>query len=271
MKSNLKFHCMRNNTTNVPSLSWPCRKQLRVNPRHMGGALKGSCPVCDRPCTALRIVVVVALKCGERLAVVGGRKCSAHTTESCGWCSVPWALQHCCCPTQWPSLLSPGAYGSKARHRIVKRHLVMRRRDCTEQLWSSLGRKRHFALTFRPYVFPQHFIVSQFASHHVYECVLFTFCTEAALSFPGGLLQNNTVHVLHVLTIQIVHSLYVLFKSKSKNTKTAETESENTVRPTNEKKTTWPQALSSILQRLMSVPKDPKLKQHHFTYHHDRG
>lgn len=29
---------------------------------------------------------------------------------------------------------------------------------------------------------------------------------------------------------------------------------------TNEQKTTWPQALSSILERLMSVPEDPKLK-----------
>lgn len=159
---------------------------------------------------------------------------------------------------------SAGAPGSNTRLQTVKLYPITVRTphgNAAIHFTRKETRKRHFPLTFRPILFIQQF-VSHLVSQHVYKCVLLIDHIRTALSALGGLLQNISYPPTFLLIHWTVCPLHVLLKSKSKNTKTRRqnmtTTHSGTV--TNEQKTTWPQALSSILERLMSVPEDPKLK-----------
>lgn len=120
--------------------------------------------------------------------------------------------------------------------------------------------KSHFALTFRTNVFTQQFLVSYF--HRSMFTNVSYFLTIHELH--SGLWEaccSTTYFMSYMLTARTSCILFFL-KSKSKNMR-METKDESNVASVsgkNKHKTTWPQALSSMLERLMSVPEDPKLK-----------
>lgn len=160
---------------------------------------------------------------------------------------------------------SPGAPGSNTRHRTVEAHLVTERRSRREaviQFISEKGGQRGTLL----------WLLGTICSLSSLLCLTLHFRTFINVCPTYWPYMNSTERSGRLVTKQhmsypcmlkehwIACPLHFLLKSLSINMWRRSMKTTHSDTGSNEQKTTWPRAPSIILERLMSVPEDPKLK-----------
>lgn len=203
-------------STRASALSWT----VRVNQGHTGSTVKCSCSSLTAH-AALRIVLSTCRGLGNVWPMLEGEN-ARLTSESSGWCSVPWALQHRRCQTLGPSLLLSEptdqtlgtglskpilSWGEEQTERLCCSLLVRKRDKKSSLLWLEV-----------PVFSTELFLVSCLC-RNMFMNVPYLLTIWGTLSASGGLLQNNIFHVPACLQQleECVLCSYVFLKSKRKD------------------------------------------------------
>lgn len=176
------------------ALSWV----VRENAGHVGRAVKCSCSSLTAHAQPCALCLSACWGLGTVWPMLEGEN-ARLTSESSGWCLVPWALQHHCCQTPRPPLLLLEPPDQTLGTGLSK-PISSWREDRAERLWCSLLARKgdKGALCFDSCdqsVCSAVYCVLLCISARLEMCVLLTDHTWTALSAAGGSLQNNICHV----------------------------------------------------------------------------
>lgn len=155
-------------------------------------------------------------------------------SESSGWCSVPWAPQHCCCQTPGALASSSRAYRSNTQAQDCQNPSCQGEKStlsgCDTVYWWKRKTKNDFALTFWTNVFSQQLLVTylHLSMFRNVSYLLTIPLLKNAESFRR-LVTKQLISYLRVPpAVGEARSVCVFSKSKSKN-KNMETNQESSI------------------------------------------